>query len=69
MPNPSFRSSLKAELIVGPPYAPHAATWTLHGDEIVFFDVAKENDVPAIRACDVRTLQDPHDSKGGGNLY
>lgn len=55
MPTPNFRGSLKEELIVGPPYAAHAATWTLYGDEILFLDVAKENNVPAIRACDVRT--------------
>ncbi len=55
MPTPNFRSSLKEELIVGPPYSPHAATWTLHGDEVLFLDVAKENNVAAIRACDIRT--------------
>ena len=55
MPTPNFRGSLKEELIVGPPYAAHAATWTLHGDEVLFLDVAKENNVAAIRACDVRT--------------
>jgi serine/threonine protein kinase len=54
-PAHNLGSSSKEELILGAPYAAHAATWTIHGDEVIFFDIAKENAVAAIRAYDIRT--------------
>jgi eukaryotic-like serine/threonine-protein kinase len=55
--HPAFGPAAREELVIGPPYRPQLEGWAVTRDEIVFIDLARNNEPASIRAYNLSTKQ------------
>jgi hypothetical protein len=55
--HPAFGPAAREELVIGPPCRPQLEGWAVTRDEIVFIDLARNNEPASIRAYNLSTKQ------------